>query len=147
MTEAGHAVHDERLRAIMSELERETLSPWPQELDDEHSAAKSRRLDAAYAEARRVADALALAADRIPPAVAHVKMAEADRRGFLAQVDTLRDQSRALATIAASGDLDAMREMMSAISATCRSCHERFRDFSGPLSRGHSNPALQGAPR
>ena len=78
---------------------------------------------------------LALAADEIPQAVAHVEMSEADRRSFLAQAETLREQAQRLGEAASLSNDRGMERVLNAIDETCMSCHERFRDFSGPMDR------------
>lgn len=130
---AIHWVHDARLREIMEELDREMLRSWPQEVENEYAKVDLRKHEESLAEARELADALASAANRIPSAVSIAKMAEVDRRSFLAQVETLRDQAGRLSSAAGSRDPDAMRYALDTISATCHSCHQRFRDFAGPM--------------
>lgn len=136
-TEPGppeHWIQDARLRAIMRDLERETIVSWPQEIQDRYPpATKSQQAVKALEEACWLADGLAKAAGRIPAAVAHIDMSEADRRGFLAQVETLRDQAQKLEEVAGQADLDGMRQVLSHIRQTCNACHERFRDFAGPM--------------
>ncbi len=131
---AIHWVHDARLREIMDELDRGLFKSWPQEVENEYAEVDLRKHKASLAEAHELAEALADAAGRIPQAVAHVKMAEVDRRSFVAQVETLRDQAGRLSEAASSRDPDAMRSVLGAISATCNSCHQRFRDIAGPMT-------------
>lgn len=132
----GHWVQGPQLRAIMHDLERQVQTSWPQEIEDEyHAGLRSRNAAKALEEACWLADGLAEAAEQIPHAVADTKMAEVDRRGFLAQVETLRDQARELELVAGNADVDGMRRVLESIDATCNSCHVRFRDFAGPLER------------
>lgn len=133
--ESPHWIQDARLREIMNELESLTVKSWPQEIEAEYSQAEQYRLAQALWEARQLADGLARAADQIPVAVSHVSMSEADRRSFAAQVDVLRDQAVRLSEGAALGDRTAMQRVLDQIDATCNSCHERFRDISGPRFR------------
>ena len=132
-TNDSHWIHDAQLRQIMAELEREKRVSWPQEIEDEYTAARSESVAEALGKASQLADKLAEAAIRIPRAVAPIEMAEVDRRSFQSQVDTLRDQALRLQTSADAGDLEAMRRTLASIDATCNSCHQRFRDFSGPI--------------
>jgi cytochrome c556 len=80
-----------------------------------------------------LAISLADTSQAIPDAVAGISMAEVDRIGFAAQAQTLHDQALRLAESAALEDFEAVREYLNAIESTCNSCHERFRDFAGPL--------------
>jgi len=131
-----HWVQSQRLRAIMVDLERQVRTTWPQEIEDEYRAgAGSRSAAKALEEACWLADGLAGAAQRIPDAVAHIDMAEVDRRSFMAQVETLRDQAQQLELVAGNADVEGMRRVLDTIDQTCNSCHERFRDFSGPIRR------------
>lgn len=130
-----HATYSRRLQDVMERLQRETIDHWPEPLDDEHVDAQRKSDRAAFAEARPLADALAFAADEIPRSVRHLVLLEADRRAFEAQAETLRDQALRLSAAARQRDRDQMRQVLDSINATCRSCHARFLDVSGPLSR------------
>jgi len=134
-SEPRHWVQDDRLREIMVELESLDVKSWPQEIEAEYSQAQQYQLAQVLWEARQLADGLAWAASKIPDAVAHIDMTEVDARSFQAQVDTLGEQAARLRDAAALGDQMAMRRVLDAIEHTCTSCHERFRDFSGPLER------------
>jgi len=132
--ETRHWVQSERLRVVMDVLERDTLSTWPQEVENEYAEIEAEKAGRALAEAGKLAEALVSSASRIPEAVMKVRMSEADRRAFVAQADTLRDQAQLLYDAAAAQDLQRMRTQLDSITATCRSCHDRFRDFSGPMN-------------
>jgi len=131
----NHSVQGAELRTIMARLSAASWGPWPQELEQGFSKVELADRQEALGDARRLADALAKAADEIPRAVAHARMSEADRRSFVAQVDTLRDQAQRLSEAASRGDENAMSRMLNAIDETCMSCHDRFRDFAGPYQR------------
>ncbi len=120
----------------MDEIESLTAVTWPQELEPEISKPEIQRRLMMFAEAQSLAEGLARAADEIPKAVAKVEMSEADQRSFLAQVATLREQAQRLGEAARTGDDRRMEWHLNAINETCMSCHERFRDFSGPINRG-----------
>jgi cytochrome c556 len=132
----GHWVQDAQLRKIMDEVQSLATTTWPQELEPEVSKSNLQQRLRAFAEAERLAEGLAQAADSIPQAVADVKISEADRGSFLASVQTLREQARRLGEAAQAGDDRRMEGVLNAIDETCMSCHERFRDFSGPINRG-----------
>jgi cytochrome c556 len=61
-------------------------------------------------------------------------MQEADRAGFTAEAHTLRDQANRLRDAARQQRLPQMRRDLDSIHATCLSCHNRYRDFSGQLN-------------
>lgn len=131
----SHALYDERLRDLMSEMQRTTNENWPEKMDDEHAPPNAKDTAFSFDKAEPLADALAKSADRIPDTVAHLVMIEADRRAFRAQSETLRDQALRLSTAAKKRDTTEMRTVLQSIDATCRACHARFLDVSGPLSR------------
>ncbi|NOT00345.1 MAG: cytochrome c [Phycisphaerales bacterium] len=127
-----HWVHDARIRRIMADLERQRSTSWPQEIQPEQ-AEIGKDVDPALDDVVGAADELTAAAAQIPEAVARVEMNEADRRAFQAQVETLADQAKRLRTAAANRDVAAIRSTLTNIETTCVSCHERFRDVSGPI--------------
>ncbi len=131
--ETRHWVHSKRLGAVMAVLERDTLSTWPQEVEDEYADTDAEKADQAFDEARTLAGRLASSTPSITAAVKAIRMSEGDRRAFVAQVDTLRDQAQRLNDAAEAGNIDRMRLDLKSIMATCRSCHERFREFTKPL--------------
>lgn len=131
----GHWVQGARIQAIMKELQSLTVATWPQELEPEFSNARTQQRVEVFSEAKHLAEGLARAADEIPAAVTDVEMSEADKRSFMAQVDTLREQAQRLGKAAGSTDERGMDRALKAIDETCMSCHERFRDFSGSINR------------
>ena len=50
-----------------------------------------------------------------------------------ALADVLGDQAERLRSASVARDIGRMRFVLIAVHATCRSCHERFRDISGGL--------------
>ncbi len=141
-----HAVHNERLRALMAELNSNTNRDWPQELEGDMAAVRpsdAERLAEAVQHARSLADA----ARQISSVVSHMNFPEVDRRSFDSQADTLYEQAQRLERAAQSGDRNLMRRTLSDIEATCNSCHTRFRDVAGPLmaSRNSRVPFQEGS--
>jgi hypothetical protein len=134
-TEGRHWVQDARLRAIMADLDREMSTSWPQEIEEEYSAAQSAKAARAMEEACWLAEGLVKASARIPEAVAHIKMPKEQRRAFLEKSDTLRKQAQDLQTTACTADVKKMRRVLTSIRRTCHSCHDRFREVAGPLGR------------
>lgn len=130
---SGHWVHTQRLQDVMRRIQAATSQNWPQELDDQHSSVTPEARQAALDEACVLAQGLAEAAERIPDGVKHVRMEDVDRRSFQAQVDTLRDQAQELDRAGQAGDVQAMESVLDRIAATCASCHQRFRDYAGPM--------------
>jgi len=132
--DVSHAVHSVELRQTMNRLDEMQLKTWPQELQAEYASKDEYAAAKAFWEARRLAEGLAGATVTIRRAVDNTSISEVDRRSFLAQVETLREQAVRLERAAALGDRENMRRVLVSIDATCLSCHERFRDISGPLS-------------
>jgi hypothetical protein len=133
--ESSHWVQDARLREIMQELDALQWTTWPQEVEAEYRDAVPPGAVQPFQQARELAEGLARAADQIPRTVEHIKMTEVDRRSFLTQVDVLKEQAHRLERSAAQTDREAMRRHLIALNETCLSCHDRFRDFSGPIQR------------
>lgn len=131
----SHALYDERLRNLMAGMQQATNENWPEKMDDEHMSPDAAGSALSFDKAQPLAEALARSADRIPDTIAHLVMIKADRRAFRAQSETLRDQARRLSTAAKKRDATEMRTVLQSIDATCRACHARFLDVSGPLSR------------
>ena len=131
----SHAVYDDRLRDLMADMQAATNENWPEKVDEEHTPPSASDSSLAFEKAKPLADALARSAERIPETVAHLVMVEADRRAFRAQAETLRDQALLLSAAAKKRDSADMRGVLQNIDATCRACHARFLDVSGPLSR------------
>lgn len=127
-----HWLHEESLRSLMIDMDRTAKSDWPQEFESDLADRKLRD-DPRMVDAARHAQALADAARRISATVAPTRMPEVDRRSFNAQAETLHDQALRLQNAARLADPQAMRAALADIDATCRSCHTRFRDVSGPV--------------
>lgn len=130
---ARHWVQDAQLRSLMQELSAKTQRNWPNNLPldpEDQQAGRSRNAMGAA----KLADGLAAAAERIPASVSTASMSEADRAGFQAEADTLRGQALRLGQAARANRVEQMQESLDAISATCISCHSRYRDISGQLN-------------
>jgi phage-related protein len=116
----------------MKDLSAKTQRNWPKDLPQDPEDQQSRRSRDTMG-AAKLADGLAAGAERIPASVTTATMSEADRAGFQAEADTLRDQALRLGQAARTNQVEQMQESLDAISATCISCHSRYRDFSGQL--------------
>ncbi len=130
-----HSVQSDRLRQIMDEIDKLSVNQWPQEVQSELAADEQYHAAKAFWEARQLADGLSRAAASIPNAIKTTKLSEVDRRSFLAQVQTLRDQGTRLKQTAALGDREGMRRTLADLDETCNSCHSRFRDIAGDMPR------------
>ena len=133
--EGRHWVQDERLRSIMADLEREISTSWPQEIEEEYTTAQSAKAAKAMEEACWLAEGLVKASSRIPDALAHVAMPEAERALFLEKADTLGRQAVELQATACAADVERMRRVLTSIRTTCHSCHDRFREVAGSIRR------------
>jgi hypothetical protein len=132
--EDRHWVHDQRLRALMADIDRASRTDWPQELQGEIKLTGPSR-ETCLLEAVDHGIALAEAAQKMPEVTLRLRLSEVDQRSFSTQAETLYDQAKRLEQTARSGDVGGMQTALAEIDATCRSCHTRFRDVSGPLMR------------
>ncbi len=132
--EARHAVHTAQLRRIMKDLGRRRRVSWPQEVEEEYAADERETRAQTLERSKHVASSLATASKLIPAAIADAEMSDEDRKGFAAQVDVLHKQSLDLHGLAIRGDVRGMKRLLEEIDATCKACHDRYRDVAGPLS-------------
>lgn len=144
--ETRHWIHSEHLRTVMASLEQEALSSWPQEVENEYAIINKEKSKRSYQEAQTLAKLLANTAPQIIQATVEFKLSEADYRGFVAQADTLKEQAQRLHQAATGGDIDRMRQELKSIRATCRSCHERYRDISGPIDNQTEHKTIREKP-
>ena len=128
----AHWIQDQRLRLVMAQLSSRNPS-WPAGIPQEPEA-PGQGQPAQFDEVALLAAALESAADRLPEVAGGIKMTEADRRGFLAEAQTLRDQASRLQHAAEQHRIEQMQTQMALINSTCISCHSRYRDFSGQLN-------------
>lgn len=130
---ARHAIHTAELERVMDEIDRYRRHRWPQEVEAELQSAKLAQSQRAFTRAGELTDSLATAATQITTALEGVELSEADRRAFLAKVDVFEDQISRLRRAVSEYDAERMNQVLREIDTTCTSCHERFRDVSGPL--------------
>ena len=130
---AKHWVQNQQLRDLMKSISAKMLSDWP----DEHARPRSDRdpeqVEEAFQAAVKLAEGLEASAEGIPASVEHMSMSAASRAGFNAEADMLRRQAIGLGEAARARRADQMQQSLDAISATCISCHSRYRDFAGEL--------------
>lgn len=129
-----HWIYEEDLRAVMREIERSSRDV---------SGASDRELTASrpvrdvqydFAAAAKIAGRLAASADALPQTVEGINLGPGDRAAFLEQAAALRDQAMNLGNAARGRRLSEMWKHLDAVTATCVSCHTRFRDFTGELA-------------
>ena len=132
-TPPPHGLRDEQLRDLMDRIEAKTQKHWPEEVPRPRDDQGAMDLAKAAESAQRLADALATAAERIPPSIEHARLADADRAGFNAAAATLGAQALRLRQAATGRDADGIRQALDGITATCLSCHMRYRDVAGEL--------------
>lgn len=117
----AHAVHAERLAALMDGLDRLRGERLPQALDVE--AARSQRV----ALVADVATAIADSALRIPEAAGAVPLDPADRASFDALAANLASAASRLAADAPTLSDAELRARTREIELTCDRCHARHR--------------------
>ncbi len=119
----AHAVHSQRLRRTMDQLDRVRWRRLPQELDGPgHAQQREQREQLAAA-----ASQLAVTAADIPSGIHGLGLPEADRRAFEALSRQLRAAALRLASDAPTATNAEIAERVAAIDAVCADCHERFR--------------------
>lgn len=120
---ALHAVHSDRLREIMVELNDLAFDRLPQEMDP--TAARDRRIREVSALAATLADDAGLLEGMLD-ADSHP---EKDRRVFDSFAQKLGSQAKALMVAAEANDLGAMDDNLGELVATCNACHSTFRQL------------------
>ncbi len=118
---ALHAVHSERLRQIMAELERLSLNQLPQEMDVE--AERQRQIG----QMSPVAQAMAEAALHIPDVLEEVELSDEKLQVFVDLAEKLGNQAEELHRQAEQQSLSGVSETLESIGATCSACHSAFR--------------------
>ncbi len=131
-----HAVHSDRLRAVMNGLDKRARKTWPQEIAEERRTAEERDREVRLQEARDLAAALADAAGQIPSAIEGVELTDAERAAFMAGVGRLRTQARELEVSVAARDVNRMHAILRSIRVTCNNCHGQFRELAGSVDSG-----------
>lgn len=131
VAESGvHAVHSEKLVALMADLQR-LDDRLPQELNVEQ---ERRRRVGEISEAARL---MAESAKRIPDVLEDVVLTVSQRNSFMELADRLEKQARELEKHAASGTMSQLTQAMEQVEETCDFCHRRFRVL--PLVSEDSN--------
>ncbi|HKQ49040.1 MAG TPA: cytochrome c [Phycisphaerae bacterium] len=118
---ALHAVHTDRLKAMMAGIHRLAVEQLPQEMDV--SALRERKAR----EVSEIATRLAQDAQAIPDALRDVRINPEDRRVFEAYAEKLHGQATELADIARRHEGAALQAKYDEIISTCNACHSSFR--------------------
>ncbi len=118
---ALHAIHSERLRTVMGEMNRLTFTRMPQELGDAYGP------QAKIDELMQVCGALSTTSEDIPAVLNEVHLSDEHRRVFVNLANKLRDQARELQAQAGRGDVEQLMDQWHAVIATCNACHSAFR--------------------
>jgi len=117
---AAHAIHEQRLTALMRDLDRLRVERLPKALDtreeERHQAVRIAQV------ARAMARSAALIPGAEPP-----DLDERSRAEFRALAERLQRRATALAEDAPQLEPDQRSERLSEIDATCQQCHGRFR--------------------
>jgi hypothetical protein len=119
-TAAVHAVHEERLRALMRELDGQRNERLPTAIDPVVETRRQAR------EVERVARAMAESA-RALPGYTPSRLAPEEAREFRVLAEQLARRSDALAEEAEWLTPAQRRERLTEIDSTCDACHARFR--------------------
>jgi cytochrome c556 len=124
---ALHAVHSERLRQVMDDMDLITNEHLPQDFD------ASRTRDQRYRDVAKLADRLADTAREIPEALNGIKLNEENKQTFCTLAEALRQHALDLADNARNQNESAADANLKQIEATCNACHSAFRE-AGPLN-------------
>ncbi len=116
-----HAVHDERVRRVMGELNRLRFSRMPQEIDSGRE--KARRLK----QVAIAASSMERAASFIPEVLPELELNEEEAALFLTLVTRYRTRAKDLEASAKTGRISSVRTALSELTETCLDCHRAFR--------------------
>jgi hypothetical protein len=130
-----HWIQDQRLRAVMADVTRRMRDDYPKQMPDDPEKPTPPELSRSFADAAKLADGLAVAAERIPLAIeGNTRISAEDRAGFLEEARTLRTHALQLRTAADDRRLEGMQRSLVGINATCIGCHSKYKDVSGEIS-------------
>jgi hypothetical protein len=118
----AHAVHAERLVAVMRGLDRLVEERLPRAMDEEWE--RERRVE----ELVTVARALASSARRIHTRAEARDWSHAEQRAFAGRALVLEQRADALAESAATLTPEEVSERVEELREACAACHRRFRD-------------------
>ncbi len=133
-TPALHAVQNERLRALMDEMNALLFERMPTELEID----RERRLKAA--QIADVADTMARTVDGVVQSLPQLSLDAEEQTVFMVLANRLRQQVATLQAQARGNYIDLIPATMERIGATCDGCHQLFRD---PVRRDTPEPRDQ----
>ena len=128
---ADHWMQTPELKALMQRLGQAADASRPRPEDDPEQPPTPAELERTFAYAAALADQLSKASRDIPDAAAWLRLSAEDRRGFVAEAESLGKYAAQLRQDAAARRTDAMDRTLTQINATCVTCHTRYRDRSG----------------
>ncbi len=120
-TQVAHAVHSERLRALMLSMQRVGRDQWPQELDAQDEWARERQ------RVRSRLEALASAAGQIPSVLDEVDLPQNHRLQFKQLAENLQDEVRHFILDLDGAGPEDIRERFSTLQQRCHECHRRYK--------------------
>lgn len=126
---ADHWMQTPELKALMVRLGH-AADATPRLPGDAENPPAPEELDKAFANAATLAEQLSGASRDIPAAAAWLKLNEGDRRGFVAEAESLGKYAAQLKRDATARQAEAMDRTLTQINATCVTCHTRYRDRS-----------------
>jgi hypothetical protein len=126
---ADHWMQTPELKALMARLGH-AADATPRLPGDPEKPPAPEELERAFANAATLAEQLSAASRDIPAAAAWLKLSEGDRRGFVAEAESLGKYAAQLKQDATARQAEAMDRTLTQINATCVTCHTRYRDRS-----------------
>jgi cytochrome c556 len=127
---ADHWMQTPELKALMARLAQSADAARQPLPGDPEKPPTPEELDKAFANAATLAEQLSAASRDIPAAAAWLKLDEGDRRGFVAEAQSLGKYAAQLKQDASARQAEAMDRTLTQINATCVTCHTRYRDRS-----------------
>ena len=126
-----HGVTVGQLQAL---VERLSLPPkvWPQEIAEERAAQYRQEQAEGFAQAQRMAAALAEASRGIPDRVSSAGLSDDDRELLLRNAQGLARNAGRLKSIAGRQDLQGARAVLCSMQTACNACHDQLRALAGP---------------
>ena len=125
-----HWMQTPQLKELMQSVAKAANESRPRLPDDPEKPPTSEEVAKAFADAATLAEQLANAAKDIPPAAQWINLSAEERRGFVAEAESLGRYAAQLKEDAAAHKAEAMDRTLTQINATCVTCHTRYRDRS-----------------
>ncbi|MEN8259511.1 MAG: cytochrome c [Pseudomonadota bacterium] len=123
---ALHAVHNDRLRALMRRMNALLLERWHTELDIDEKRRRQTR------EIADVAEALQETVSDILATLPELSLEKSEQDLFRKLAGRLKSQAATLREQAAHNYVDAIPDSLDRITTTCNACHNAFRQLPAP---------------